>query len=172
MSGHETSDAADAIAAALAQLRGARRLPPWAEGGPDGPPGWGPRGHGHGPHHHGPPWAGARLGGPARMRLLEVLAAAPSPLSVSELADEIGVDQPRASRLVQQSVELGLVQREADPTDARRTRIVLTAEGERLIGGFRGRRRGAVEQALADFSDAERAELARLLPLLADILGG
>ncbi len=101
------------------------------------------------------------------MRLLEVLAAAPSPLSVSELADEIGVDQPRASRLVQQSVELGLVQREADPTDARRTRIVLTAEGERLIGGFRGRRRGAVEQALADFSDAERAELARLLTRLA-----
>jgi DNA-binding MarR family transcriptional regulator len=48
---------------------------------------------------------------------------------VSELGEAIGVDQPRAPRLVQQSVEMGLVQREADPDDARRTRIALTPVG-------------------------------------------
>ena len=60
------------------------------------------------------------------------------PLSVSELGDAVGVDQPRASRLVQQGVELGLVRREADPDDARRTRIALTDQGARSSGAPAG----------------------------------
>lgn len=116
-----------------------------------------------------PPWvAGPRLGGPARLRLLEALAAASGPLSVSEIGDAVGVDQPRASRLVQQAVEMGLVRREADPDDARRTRVALTDEGLRLVRGFRGERRTAIDAALNSFTDAERAELARLLTKLAD----
>jgi DNA-binding MarR family transcriptional regulator len=193
-------DHSDAIAAALARLRGRRMpRPPWAEG--LGPHGAGPHGHGDaGPHAHGdhgdeeargfagrggrggpwgrggpppgfgaPPWVGAgRIGGPARMRLLEALAAASHPLSVGEIADAVGVDQPRASRLVQQAVELDLARREADPDDARRTRVALTDAGTRLVRGFRGERREAVDAALAAFTDDERAELARLLTKLAD----
>ncbi|QLD13256.1 MarR family transcriptional regulator [Microbacterium oleivorans] len=102
------------------------------------------------------------------MRMLEALAAAPDPLSVSAIGEAIGVDQPRASRLVQQAVELDLVRREADPDDARRTRIALTDAGRRLAQGVRGERRAALGGALADFSDVERAELARLLGKLAD----
>ncbi len=132
---------------------------PWGRGGPGlGGPGFG-----------GPPWgAGGRLGGPARMRLLEALAAASHPLSVGEIADAVGVDQPRASRLVQQAVEFDLVRREADPDDARRTRVALTDAGTRLVRGFRGERREAIDAALAAFTDEERAELARLLTKLAD----
>jgi DNA-binding MarR family transcriptional regulator len=214
-------DPSDAIAAALARLRGRRMpRPPWAEGA--GPHGGGPHSHGHaGPHGHGgghggdtdhgdhapdhghgddirgfaghggrgrpwgrggvvpgfggppafggPPWGGAaRIGGPARLRLLEALAAASHPLSVGEIADAVGVDQPRASRLVQQAVELELARREADPDDARRTRVALTDAGTRLVRGFRGERREAMDAALAAFTDDERAELARLLTKLAD----
>lgn len=170
-----SSDPAEAIAAALAQLRGRRGpRPPWMteEGEPGrgrGGRGFDAHGHpGHGPHHRGAPsWAAGaphgRLSGPARLRLLEALVAASEPLTVSELAEAIGVDQPRASRLVQQGVDHELVRREADPDDARRTRIVLTDAGVALVRGFRGERRGAVEAALTDFTDAERAELARLL---------
>lgn len=208
-------DPSDAIAAALARLRGRRMpRPPWGEGpgphahhagthGHGGPHGHGPHGsdHGHGadgdhdaghgdepirgfagrggrgswgrggppPGFGAPPWAGsARIGGPARMRLLDALAAASHPLSVGEIADAVGVDQPRASRLVQQAVELGLVRREADPDDARRTRVALTDAGTRLVRGFRGERREAIDAALAAFTDDERAELARLLTKLAD----
>ncbi len=135
---------------------------PWGRGGAvpgfGGPPGFG-----------APPWGGAgRIGGPARLRMLEALAAASHPLSVGEIADAVGVDQPRASRLVQQAVELGLVRREADPGDARRTRVALTDAGTRLVRGFRGERREAMDAALAAFTDDERAELARLLTKLAD----
>nr|WP_274636341.1 MarR family winged helix-turn-helix transcriptional regulator [Microbacterium bovistercoris] len=130
-------------------------------------------GHGMGfdPHMHGgPPWASprGRFAGPARLRLLEALAAASTPLSVGEIAERIGVDQPRASRLVQQSVQFGLVRREADPDDARRTRIVITDQGTAILRGFRGYRRAAVEDALADFTPEERAQLAALLTKLAD----
>lgn len=102
-------------------------------------------------------------GGPARMRLLIALAEAGEPLSVSDAAAAVGVDQPRASRLIQQGVEMGFVRREADPDDARRTRIVLTDQGRAVAGGFRGARREAISTALAGLEDAERAEFVRLL---------
>ncbi len=118
-----------------------------------------------------PPWMAdpsGRMAGPARMRMLEALAAASAPLSVSALGEAIGVDQPRASRLVQQGVERGFVRREADPDDARRTRIALTDEGRRIARGMRGERREMLTGALAAFTDEERTELARLLNKLAD----
>jgi DNA-binding MarR family transcriptional regulator len=193
-------DPAEAIAAALAKLRGRRGpRPPW-EGGPHELHGHGPDAAGHGRGAHGGPWgrgggrgmgggrawppadgqpwpqgvppwvAGShgRVAGPARLRLLEALAAASESLSVSELAERIGVDQPRASRVVQQAVDMGLVRREADPDDARRTRVVLTEQGSAILRGFRGDRRDAVQSALDTFTDEERAELARLLTKLAD----
>lgn len=112
-----------------------------------------------------------RFGGPARMRMLEALAAASAPLSVSDLGAAIGVDQPRASRLVQQGVAHGFVRREADPDDARRTRIALTDEGRRAAKGMRGERREVLGTALAAFTNEERADLARLLTKLADNWG-
>lgn len=167
------NDPADAIVAALAKLRGRRgpRPPwegghgPWGHGGPHGMHGHGGHGHGMPDFPAGPP---ARFGGPARMRLLDALAAASHPLTVGEIAEAVGVDQPRASRLVQQAAAMGFVQREADPEDARRTRIALTDAGSALVRGFRGERRGAVESALAGFSEQEREDLARLLAKLAD----
>ncbi|WP_082013739.1 MarR family winged helix-turn-helix transcriptional regulator [Microbacterium hominis] len=155
----------DAIDAALGRLRGRGSRPGGAGGHRGAPHGFGPRGHWPAPPEGGP--AMRMGGGPARLRLIEALHAASHPLSVSELGEAIGVDQPRASRLVQQSVEMGLAQREADPDDARRTRIALTPVGEQFARGFRGRRREHLTAALTDFSADERAELARLLTKLA-----
>ncbi len=179
---------AEAIADALARMR---RRGPWRPHDPHAAHGEHDREHGRrgaGPHgrHGGPhgeaawgqglPWArgswmgdvGGRHDFPARLRVLEALAAASGPLGVSELAAAVGVDQPRASRLVQQGVEQGWVRREADPDDARRTRIVLTDEGRAVLGGIRGVRRERLAAALEAFSDDERADLARLLTKLAD----
>jgi len=105
------------------------------------------------------------------MRMLEALAAASEPLSVSALGEAVGVDQPRASRLVQQAVQRGLVQREADPDDARRTRIALTEAGRKIARGMRGERREVLSKALESFTDEEARELARLLSKLADNWG-
>lgn len=102
------------------------------------------------------------------MRLLEALMSAAGPLTVGEIAEAVGVDQPRASRLVQQAVDMGLAAREADPDDARRTRVAMTDVGRKAVSGFRDERRESVAAALKSFTNAERGELARLLGKLAD----
>lgn len=178
---HPDATPEELIAAALGRLRGRRG--PW-RGMHDGP-------HDHlhdsrdgrvrrgSPFGHSdepmpprmPPWAaghGRPSGGSARMRVLEALAAASGPLSVSEIGEAVGVDQPRASRLVQQGVDHGLLRREADPNDARRTRILLTETGAAIADGFRGERREAIRQGLNGLSEAERAEFARLLTKFAE----
>ncbi len=140
-------------------------MPHW--GGPHGDrgPRSGHRHPGHGPH--GMPFWGPRFAGPARLRLLEALSAASHPLSVSEIAEAIGVDQPRASRLVADAAMRGLVERNPDPADARRIRVAITSAGRALLDSMRDSRRSAVQAALADFTPAERetfaAQLARFV---------
>ncbi|MRG59070.1 MarR family transcriptional regulator [Agromyces sp. CFH 90414] len=95
------------------------------------------------------------------MRLLAALHTH-GPSSVSALAEHIGVDQPRASRLAQAAVEAGQVRRDVDPADARRSILVLTDAGRAALTSTLDRRRGAIEAALSGFSDAERVEFARL----------
>ncbi|NYD67977.1 MarR family winged helix-turn-helix transcriptional regulator [Agromyces atrinae] len=119
--------------------------------------------HAHEHHGRGP----AAFRHMARIRLLEVLDArgatdAPAP-SISELAALIGVDQPRASRLVQGAQREGLVRRTVDPRDARRSVIQLTAAGERALDESRESRRGAVRNGLAGFTPAEAEQFADLL---------
>ncbi|WP_261166819.1 MarR family winged helix-turn-helix transcriptional regulator [Microbacterium sp. Marseille-Q6965] len=179
-------DPADQIAAALARLRGLRPVSGRhdAEG-----PAHAHRGAGH---HRGPMTWGAttpgdlrdlraeiadrRGRGPAgglgrsatRMRMLEVLVDAGTALSVGDLAARLHIDQPRASRVIQTAVHLGLARREADPRDARRTLIALTEHGAHAVAEARGARADAVQQALAGFTPDERAQLAALLTRLAD----
>ena len=104
------------------------------------------------------------------MRLLIVLANH-GPSSVSDLAGAIGVDQPRASRLVQAAVDAGQVRREVDPADARRSILAITEAGRATLSAVMGHRRTAIERALADFTPAERAEFARLLTRFAEAWG-
>lgn len=145
-----------------------------------------PTPHGFDPHTWSPrgPWAGfpgpfgdsarpgpgrrgrdGSLGRFARIRMLEALAAAEAEgrqLSVSSLATAIGVDQPRASRLVQEGVERGLVRRVPDPSDARRALIQLTTAGRSQLGEVQDHRRSAVETALASFTPEEARTFAEL----------
>ncbi|MFC3274342.1 MarR family winged helix-turn-helix transcriptional regulator [Agromyces mediolanus] len=90
------------------------------------------------------------------------------PASVGELAERIGVDQPRASRLVAAAVAAGHVRREPDPNDARRAILVITDSGRQALRSLLGRRRGAVERALEGFSDDERAQFAELFARFAE----
>jgi DNA-binding MarR family transcriptional regulator len=125
----------------------------WHRGGP----GFG-RGQGHGPHDRS-------LGGAARFRLLDALRSvegAEKPMGVSEIAEAIGVDQPRASRLVNDAAERGLVRRDVDPRDARRSSVQLTDAGRAALEAAHSNRREAVTDALADFTPDEIASFAAL----------
>ncbi|WP_226653385.1 MarR family winged helix-turn-helix transcriptional regulator [Leifsonia sp. LS1] len=186
--GSPSADDVALIESALMAVRRdqSRRRPagPWGDGPfARGPHGWGSHDHSghdrtahHADHDHPPfgdsarPGSGRRgrdgsLGRIARIRMLEALEtaeAAGSPLSISSLAQAIGVDQPRASRLVQEGVERGHVRRVPDPSDARRALIQLTAAGRSQLDEVRTHRRSAVESALAGFTPEEARTFAEL----------
>lgn len=162
---NDEPDVTDEILEALGRLRPRpHRHPGWPDPHHDGP-------RSHADHRQrGPAFEGEGPGrvGPARFRVLDVLVSEGRTLSVGEIGERLGVDQPRASRLVQQLVQMHLAERYPDPEDARRTRIAPTDRGRAFAGGRRGRRRAQVEQALGGFTQAERIEFARLLGRFAD----
>jgi DNA-binding MarR family transcriptional regulator len=84
-------------------------------------------------------------------------------LSIGEIALAIGVDQPRASRLVSQAVASGLARRAPDALDRRRQNIVLTAAARRALADAHAARRDAVAQTLRGFTEEDANTLARLL---------
>ncbi|WP_433575739.1 MarR family winged helix-turn-helix transcriptional regulator [Nocardia brasiliensis] len=107
----------------------------------------------------------------AVFRALDAVAAGTDP-TVTTLAAALGVDQPRASRLVAQAVSLGLLERTADQRDGRRSVLRLTADGDRAIAVADAGRRSAMAAAMGDWTAAERAEFARLLSRFVDALEG
>jgi DNA-binding MarR family transcriptional regulator len=165
--GSQDEDPVAAIEQAVIALRhsrhgpGHRGAPPWMQGG--------------GPMHHDGPGDGEHLpimrghrgphdrsfGGAARFRLLGALRARGG-MSVSEIAEMIGVDQPRASRLVNESAEHGLVTRRADERDGRRSVVDLTEAGRAMLDTANATRRSAVTQAIAGFTPEETATFADL----------
>lgn len=182
MSGSRQEESVRRIEEALLALRlGAGRggpRPPWGDGPPPwvggrgrGPFGRGPFGPGmaeHLEHHDGHPGArghGRGMLGGARVRLLEFLegVTADARIGISEVAESIGVDQPRASRLVADAVSRGLVSRDTDPRDARKSVLTITGAGRTLLDQIRSGRRSAVTEALADFTDDEAAQFAEYL---------
>src|SRR5262245_7879302 len=88
----------------------------------------------------------------ARFRYLDVLDGADNGLSISEVAEAIGVDRPRASRLTTELVGHGLVARDSVPGDSRYALIRLTPQGKELVDGIHTTRRRGVAEALAGFT--------------------
>lgn len=84
-------------------------------------------------------------------------------MSVSDIAEAIGVDQPRASRLVNEAVERGFARRRPDPVDGRRSVVELSGTGLRVLQDAHESRRSAVTQAVAGFTEDEVEVFALLL---------
>ncbi|MFC5995290.1 MarR family winged helix-turn-helix transcriptional regulator [Pseudonocardia hispaniensis] len=84
-------------------------------------------------------------------------------LGVTALAAALGVDQPRASKLAAGAVEAGLVRREAEQHDGRRSRLELTAAGRERLAAVHRHRRARFAAAMDGWTPAERMEFARLL---------
>lgn len=105
-------------------------------------------------------------GGRAAYDVLDVVEAAEQagePASVTSVAAALDVDQPRASKLVATAVAAGLVRRQADQADGRRALLVRTEEGRAASAEVHRFRQTAFAAAMSDWTEAERAEFARLL---------
>lgn len=86
-----------------------------------------------------------------------------SPVRATELATLLGVDASTASRTSASLVDLGLVERSADPEDGRASLLRPTALGRETCATVRRGRHGLLEELLATWSPHDRATFADLL---------
>lgn len=101
------------------------------------------------------------------LRLLDAVrsttrASAEDGATVGEIAERLGIDPSRASRLVARSVKRGTLSRHAAPGDGRRVVLHVTAAGVQLQDRGSELTRARVELALAGWPAGERAQFARL----------
>jgi DNA-binding MarR family transcriptional regulator len=94
--------------------------------------------------------------------LLDVLSEQDG-LSVGEIAERLGVEVPTVVRTVQRMEAAGIVAREPDPRDRRRSRIVLTARGREVEPAVHAALDDVTKTATRGFSREEREQLRSLL---------
>jgi DNA-binding MarR family transcriptional regulator len=88
----------------------------------------------------------------------------------SDLAQHSGRDKAQLARLIKGLRERGLLAAEVDEADRRNVRLSLTPEGSAIQRSLQRQARRLSEQAVAGFSDEERAQLAGLLQRVNDNL--
>jgi DNA-binding MarR family transcriptional regulator len=85
------------------------------------------------------------------------------PLRASDLVTRLGLDKSTVSRQVANLVDLGLVDRAADPVDGRAQVLTPSAEGSARLARIREARRARWEADLNDWPAADVAALGELL---------
>ncbi|WP_062213525.1 MarR family winged helix-turn-helix transcriptional regulator [Streptomyces sp. NBRC 109706] len=113
---------------------------------------------------------GADAVDPTTFGVLDAVEGIGRPATVGEVAAALGVDQPRASRLVARAVDDGLLLRLADQRDGRRTPVALTDRARARLDRVHRFRQAAFARATADWPDADRVTFARLLGSFVDAL--
>jgi len=83
-------------------------------------------------------------------RLLQTIERAAVPPSIGEVAQALAIDPSTASRIVEQRVGEGLLERRRSPEDGRRTTLHLTDGGRTLLAELAASRR----TILADITDS------------------
>jgi DNA-binding MarR family transcriptional regulator len=86
--------------------------------------------------------------------------------TLGELAASERVRPPSMTKIVVGLEAAGLVSRQVDPLDRRVARVMLTAEGRRVLQRSRSLRTAYLARRLRRLSDAERASLGELVGLL------
>ena len=87
-------------------------------------------------------------------------------ITLGALANAEQVRPPTITKLVAALEEQGLVEREPDPQDRRVMRVKATARGTRLLHDGRRRRVASLATSLGELATADRAALARAIPIL------
>jgi DNA-binding MarR family transcriptional regulator len=96
------------------------------------------------------------------MRVLEKLG----PVSAHDLARALRLDASTVTRQITALARQGLVERRANPADARSSLIVLTADGLRAMHEVRAERRRHIEALVRDWDPAGQAVLGAALTRL------
>ena len=100
-----------------------------------------------------------------QMATLYLLDAGTTP-TVGELADQLGRSMSVASRLVDQMVKRGWVDRAEDRDDRRAKRLGITAAGRTFLRDFEGVRAQAQREVMTYLTDDEQRQVSQAMALL------
>lgn len=92
------------------------------------------------------------------------------PARQSELIQSLGLDPSTVTKMLQRLEQCGYVRRRPDPADRRAVLVEVTDKGLALRAGVEGAWKGLEDLSLGGLAQADRAELARLLGLVAENL--
>lgn len=106
---------------------------------------------------------------PSQARALLVLARHGS-VRLNVLAEHLRIAPRSVTEVVDLLCERGLLRRLPDPSDRRATLVELTDEGVDLCAAVRSARVAGSERVFAGLNAADRAELERILRMLAEQL--
>ncbi|HWH95625.1 MAG TPA: MarR family transcriptional regulator [Baekduia sp.] len=101
-----------------------------------------------------------------QLKLLHVLTECKSEVSVKELAEELGMSLPNASRTIDGLLQRGLVERREDEHDRRVKRVGPTPAARELIDRVDTVRLQGLEAWAADLSPVQRQALLDALSIL------
>lgn len=88
------------------------------------------------------------------------------PLTISAVAEIVGITQSTATTACKRLEAAGLITRSRRSDDERMVEVSLTELGLTTVEGWRRRRREAAAELLAPLGEPERAELQRLIQLV------
>lgn len=106
------------------------------------------------------------------MRAAVGTIAREGPLTLGELAASEQVAPPTVTKVVAKLEDRGLVEREADPTDRRVVRVVLSDLGQRWLEADRRRRHAWLADRIDKLDAAERDRLVRAVDAIESLIGG
>ena len=104
---------------------------------------------------------------PSQMFCLRAIAHTDG-ITQRDLAEQLNIARPTLTVMVQKMERAGLVERVADATDQRFTRMHLTPEGASLHDFMHGIMGEVIHEIAGPLSEKDRAELTRLLDLVHD----
>lgn len=91
-------------------------------------------------------------------------------LTVGLVANRLGIDPSRTSRLVAVGIKAGYLRRVASQADGRRIHLELTATAEELAAAAHEARQGLYEQLMRGWSEPDRTSFAELLARFTEVL--
>lgn len=92
-------------------------------------------------------------------------------VSLSQVAEYVGLTLPSTSTLVDGLVKRRVLTRQTHPTDRRRLTLTLTAQGRQMLQAARLNTQTYLAEQLADMPEADRATITQAMALLKQVFG-
>jgi DNA-binding MarR family transcriptional regulator len=104
------------------------------------------------------------------IQVVEAVATTEAEATITSVAHQLGIDHSGASRMVRDATAAGYLSRSESEYDRRRTSLLLTASGERLLADARAWQRTVFAELTAGWNEEDRGRFAGYLQRITDEL--